>query len=160
MNNKIPKGNCCPQFDPSPWNEKNMVWKNKRFIKDSVRTLFYMPINFGSVMTRGVGKIEKSGAKLVEGLILSEHVSMWKMNVYMAVDKQVPLAENTNISGELVTKVYEGDFKDTGKWMKDYEKYVNNRKKTVERTFLWYTTCPGCAKKYGKNYVVILGKLK
>ncbi len=29
---------------------------------------------------------------------------------------------------------------------------------TMKRSFMWYTTCPKCAKKYGKNYVVILGK--
>ena len=25
--------------------------------------------------------------------------------------------------------------------------------------YMWYTTCPKCAKKYGKNYVVILGQI-
>jgi hypothetical protein len=24
---------------------------------------------------------------------------------------------------------------------------------------MWYTTCPKCAKKYGKNYVVILAEI-
>ncbi|WP_369688185.1 hydrolase [Anaerophaga thermohalophila] len=23
---------------------------------------------------------------------------------------------------------------------------------------MWYTTCPKCAKKYGKNYVAIVGQ--
>ena len=25
--------------------------------------------------------------------------------------------------------------------------------------YMWYTTCPKCAKKYGKNYVVILSEV-
>ncbi|HZH72463.1 MAG TPA: hydrolase [Mariniphaga sp.] len=24
---------------------------------------------------------------------------------------------------------------------------------------MWYTTCPKCAKKYGRNFVVIVGKV-
>ncbi len=26
--------------------------------------------------------------------------------------------------------------------------------------YMWYTTCPKCAKKYGKNHVVILGAVE
>jgi hypothetical protein len=26
------------------------------------------------------------------------------------------------------------------------------------RMYQWYTTCPKCAKKYGKNYVVIIAQ--
>ncbi|MCK7469725.1 MAG: 60S ribosomal export protein NMD3 [Desulfomicrobium escambiense] len=25
---------------------------------------------------------------------------------------------------------------------------------------MWYTTCPKCAKKYGKNYVAIVGAIE
>jgi len=27
---------------------------------------------------------------------------------------------------------------------------------TIKKWYMWYTTCPKCAKKYGKNYVVII----
>jgi NMD protein affecting ribosome stability and mRNA decay len=55
--------------------------------------------------------------------------------------------------------VYEGDFRETAKWMKDYETYTNRKNLKIEKTYMWYTTCPKCAKKYGKNYVAILGKI-
>jgi hypothetical protein len=29
----------------------------------------------------------------------------------------------------------------------------------ITKEYMWYTTCPKCAKKYGKNYVVIVGKI-
>jgi hypothetical protein len=25
--------------------------------------------------------------------------------------------------------------------------------------YMWYTTCPKCAKKYGKNYVTIIAQI-
>ena len=34
------KETCCPQFDPAPWHEKEFEWKDKRFIRDKVFTLY------------------------------------------------------------------------------------------------------------------------
>jgi hypothetical protein len=158
MNDQIKNQECCPKFDPALWDGKIFEWDNKKFIKDKVLTLFYMPINFGSAMTRSVKKIEEAGAKMLEGMVLSEHTSMWNMDLYLAVDKEIPNAENTTLSGKFLSKVYEGNFKDTGIWMKDFESYAKGKGIAVKKTYMWYTTCPKCAKKYGKNYVVIVGK--
>ena len=27
---------CCPKFDPTPWENKEIVWDNKMFIKDKM----------------------------------------------------------------------------------------------------------------------------
>jgi hypothetical protein len=29
----------------------------------------------------------------------------------------------------------------------------------MKKEYMWYTTCPKCAKKYGKNYVVVVGQV-
>jgi len=81
------------------------------------------------------------------------------MNLYLAVDKEIPDAENTTLTGKFYCKVYKGPFRDTGKWMKDYENLTKSRGLNMKKQYMWYTTCPKCAKKYGKNYVVILGQL-
>jgi len=158
MNNQIKNQECCPKFDPTPWDGKTFNWNNKRFIKDKVRILFYMPLNFGSAMTRSVKKIEEAGTKMEEGMVLSEHTSKWNMDIYLAVDKEIPGAENVTLSGEFISKVYEGSFKNTGIWMKDFESYTKNKGVVVKKTYVWYTTCPKCAKKYGKNYVVFFAQ--
>ena len=150
---------CCPKFDPVLWDNKTFEWSNKKFIKDKVFTLFYMPINFGSAMTRSVKKIEGAGAKMLEGMVLSEHTSKWNMDLYLAVNKEVSGAENTTLSGKFFSKVYEGNFKDTGKWMKDFENYAKGKGMEVKKMYMWYTTCPKCAKKYGKNYVAIVAQV-
>lgn len=150
---------CCPEFNPSPWNGKILEWVNKKFIKDKVFTLFYIPVNFGSVMTRAVKKIKEAKAKMLEGVVLSEHTSKWNMDLYLAVDKKISGAENVTLSGKFISKVYEGNFKDTRIWMKDFENYIKNKGMTAKKTYMWYTTCPKCARKYGKNYVVIFGQI-
>jgi len=159
MTTKKHEAECCPKFNPTPWDGKMIEWHYKKFIKDKVFTLFYMPINFGSVITRLMKKTEKAGAKVPDWLCLSDHTSKWNMDLYLAVDKEVADIENVALSGKFWTKVYEGPFQDTGKWMKDFENFAKEKKVKVKKMYMWYTTCPKCAKKYGKNYVVIVGQI-
>jgi hypothetical protein len=155
MNNK----ECCPRFNPKPWNGKLFRWKNKRFIKDRVLTFFFIPINFGSVIRKLNRKVEEAGAKIPDYLCLSDDTSRWNMDIYLAVDRKIPNAENVTLSGRFLSKVYEGPYKDTGKWCKDFEAHAKSRKLSIKKWYMWYTTCPKCAKKYGKNYVVIVSKV-
>lgn len=150
---------CCPRFDPKPWDGKRFEWKKKRFVRDNVFTLFYMPVNFGQVITKLMKKIEKAGAGTPDNMGLSDHTSKWNMDLYVAVDKEVPGAKNTEISGSFLSKAYEGPFQDTGKWCSDFEAYAKSKKAKIKKQYMWYTTCPKCAKKYGKNYVVIIGEI-
>ena len=151
---------CCPKFDPEPWDKKIIEWENKRFVKDKVLTLFYMPVNFGNVMKKLDAKVRNAGATMPDWLCLSDHTSKWNMDLYLAVDKEVPDADNTTFSGKFLSKVYEGPFKDTKKWCNDFEEYAKGQGLGIKKWFMWYTTCPKCAKKYGKNYVVILGEVE
>jgi hypothetical protein len=150
---------CCPKFDPKPWNGKVFKWKNKRFIKDKVFTFFYMPINFGSVIKKLMVKIEKAGANTPDWMALSDHTSKWNMDIYVAVDREIPGADNTMLSGKFLSKVYEGDFRETGKWGEDFKNYAKEKNFNIKKWYMWYTTCPKCAKKYGKNYVVIIAQV-
>lgn len=150
---------CCPEFNPEPWDKKEFVWDAKRFIKDTVFTLFYMPINFGAVMRRMTAKMEKAGGAAPDWMCLSDHTSKWNMDVYLAADKEIENAKNITLSGKFLSKVYEGNFKDTGLWMKDFQDYAREKGITTKKIYMWYTTCPKCAKKYGKNYVVIVGQI-
>jgi hypothetical protein len=159
MTQKINPQECCPQFDPAPWDAKVFDWHNKRFIKDKVFTLFYMPVNFGAAMKRMNAKVEAAGAEMPDWLCLSDHTSMWNMHLYLAVDREVKDAENVHFSGKFISKVYEGPYKDSGKWKKDFTAYVKGEGHDLIKEYMWYTTCPKCAKKWGKNYVVFIGKI-
>jgi len=150
---------CCPKFDPAPWDGKVLEWGNKKFIKGKVFTLFFVPVNFGSVIVKLMAKVKDAGAGTPENLCLSDHTSKWNMDLYLAVDKEIPGAENVTLSGRFFSKVYEGDFKETGEWCRDFENIAKERGMKIEKWYMWYTTCPKCAKKYGKNYTVIVGKI-
>jgi hypothetical protein len=147
---------CCPKFDPAPWDEKIFEWNEKKFMKDRVFTFFYIPMNFGRVMKKLDEKVRDAQATISDGMCLSVHTSKWNMDLYLAVDQEIPGAENMTLSGKFLSKVYEGSFQDTGKWCKDFEQFAQSKGVTISKWYMWYTTCPKCAKKYGKNYVVIM----
>jgi hypothetical protein len=150
---------CCPKFDPIPWDNKNFEWNDKIFVKSSVCTFFYMPMNFGSVMKKMDKKITGSGADWSEGICLSDHTSKWNMDLYISVNKTVSNIENHIFTGKFFSKVYEGPFKDTSKWFKDFNEVLAEKGYKSTKTYEWYTTCPKCAKKYGKNYVVLVAEI-
>lgn len=151
---------CCPEFNPAPWQDTVLEWHNRRFIKDKVCTFFFMPLNFGSAMRRLDARVTKAGATIQDWLCLSDHTSKWNMDLYLAVDKEIEGTENVSLSGKYFSKVYEGNFKDTGLWCKDFDKSAHEKGFKTGKMYMWYTTCPKCAKKYGKNYVVIIAGIE
>jgi NMD protein affecting ribosome stability and mRNA decay len=45
------------------------------------------------------------------------------------------------------------------KWIKEMKAFVEDKGKTLRKLYFFYTTCPKCAKKFGKNYVAILAQI-
>lgn len=150
---------CCKRFDPTPWQEKEIQITDRLFVKDQVRSFLHIPLNFGKVMKRNMEKIEKAGAKSIEPVILSDEHSPWGSNVYIAVEKNVPDSEMVKLSGKYLTKVFEGNYKDMGKWISEMKNYMATKDKVMKKLYFFYTTCPACAKAYGKNYTVLLGEI-
>ncbi|MBN2476841.1 MAG: hypothetical protein JXB62_19700 [Pirellulales bacterium] len=150
---------CCPPFEPGPWDETEITWENKRFIKDRVRSFFHIPLNFASVMQRSVGLIEAADALPEEMIVLCDENSLWGADVYIDVTRDVPEAEMATISGTFLSKVFEGPYKNVGQWMRQMSEYVKAQGKDLKKMYCYYTTCPKCAKQYGKNYVVLLAQV-
>ena len=151
---------CCPKFDPKPWDGKVLEWKGKPFLKAGVFCLFYMPINFGSVISRLITKAQAAGTKLGDGPCLSDHTSMFNMDIYVPCAKEVKGEKTARLTGKFLCKIYEGDFKETGKWCNEFEAYAQAKEMKIGKLYMWYTTCPKCAKKWGKNYVGVFGEIK
>lgn len=147
---------CCPKFDPTPWENKEIVWNDKMFVKDTTICFMHIPLNIGTMMKRIWEKVEKAkaGPDMKEWVMLSDESSLWKGIHYLAVSKEVPNAENVKISGTFLTRVFEGPYKDAGKWYKKMQELALEKKVEIKKIYFYYTTCPKCAKKWGKNYVV------
>lgn len=150
---------CCSRFNPEPWDEKEIIWQDKLFLKDHVKSIFHIPLNFGQVIVKNMEKIKTADALTPEPLMLSDEKSLWGADIYIAVSKEIPESETTKISGVFLSKVFEGPYKNIGKWIKETESFVKSKGKEMKKIYFFYTTCPKCAKFYGKNYVVILARI-
>ena len=150
---------CCPRFDPGPWDEKEVTFQDRLFVKDHVRSFVHIPLNFGKVMVRNMEKIKEAGALAPKPLMLSDEKSLWGADIYIATAKDVPGAEMVKISGTFLTKVFEGPYKDIRKWIEEMKAHVESKAREVKKMYFFYTTCPKCAAFYGKNYTVILAQV-
>lgn len=158
---------CCPKFDRTRFDEKEFVWKDKPFVKDSTLCFFYMPLNFGGMMRRACAKIESANASCGtdEFLMLADMNSKWITRVCLSVEKdEIPGAEVVKISGTFLAKVFEGPYSNFSSWIKEMEQFIKTTKDNdfdvkCSDMYAHYATCPGCAKKYGENYTVIFAKV-
>lgn len=152
---------CCPRFKPDGWDEQELHFKNKLFLRAHTRSIFHIPINMGSVFPRTLAAIEKAGAMNQEQfIVLSNDSSAWSGEHYFAVTKDVPFQEMVDMTGVYLTKVFEGPYKNAPKWEKDMAAFVAGKGKKLRKTYFFYTTCPKCAQYYGKNYVVAVAEIQ
>lgn len=165
--NDIPKINmnnsetgCCPKFEPEKWDEKIFEFDHMIFAKTFTKSFMYMPLNMDKVMTNSMNFIKESKAESLDKyLILSHDISPWKCEHYFLVTKEVSGMEMVELSGTFMTKVFEGNFNEIPKWMKEMDSYLKNKGVEKSTIYSFYTTCPKCAKHYGKNYVVLFAQI-
>lgn len=153
---------CCPRFNPTPWDEKTFVLDDYMFAKAKARSFLYMPLNFSKMMKESQGFIDKAKANDPDRyFVLSQDISKWHSNHYFKVTKNVPEMEMVKLKGHFMSKVYSGEFKDIPRIIKEFEKYLaeNDQSLDMKDFYIFYTTCPSCAKYYGKNYMVLFSKV-
>ena len=152
---------CCPVFDPKPWDESEVTWHDKLFVKDSVICLMHIPLGMNKFLPKMFAKIKEAGAEVPtnEFLWLAHDPSPWRGDHYISVSKEIPGMENVRISGTFLTKVFDGSYNQAGKWYKEMLTYVESKGKKSGKVYFFYTCCPKCAKHYGHNYVVAFAQV-
>lgn len=150
---------CCPRFEPGPWMDREITWDNKLFLQDRVLSFLHIPLNFGTVMKRSVAAIEAAGAMPEDVIVLSDENSLWGADVYISISREIPGARTAVISGTFLTRVFEGPYRNMRHWIDEMKSFVKGKGQELQKLYFYYTTCPKCAKKYGKNYVVLLAEI-
>ncbi len=152
---------CCPKFKPEGWDGQELRFENKLFLRAKTKSLFHIPVNMGSVFPKTFADIQKADAQNPdEFLVLSIDPSAWTGEHYFSVTKDVPGHEMVKMTGDFLTKVFEGPYKDAPKMEKEMEVFVSTKGRKVKKTYFFYTTCPKCAKVYGKNYMVAVSEVE
>ncbi|MGO4916774.1 hydrolase [Pseudogemmobacter sp. W21_MBD1_M6] len=152
---------CCPKFNPEGWDGQELRFRNKLFVKADTHSAFHIPLDMGRVFTRVQQHLEEAGAyDPADFIVLSHDLNAWHAGHYFSASKDIPNEEMVRISGDFITKVFEGPYKDAPDWEEAMKQEVRKRCEEPDDIFFFYTTCPRCAKVYGKNYVVGLAKVK
>ncbi|MEO0616278.1 MAG: hydrolase [Pseudomonadota bacterium] len=146
---------CCPRFNPEPWRDVSLEFKDKRFVRATTSSLFHIPVNMGRVFQKTFAAIESANALPEhEFIVLSRDLSPWRAEHLFAATGEVPGLDSVHMSGTYETQVFEGAYKLAPKWQAQLRSRLESEGKQVATTYFYYTTCPKCAKAYGKNYVV------
>lgn len=150
---------CCPRFKPEPWEDQELVFENKPFVRASTVSMFHVPLNMGSVFAKTWAAIEKAHADSGRFLVMSHDDSAWHAEHLFAVDHDVPGADMVHLTGTFLTNVFEGPYSEARTWSKEMESAVRHKGKRLDTLYFFYTTCPRCAKAYGHNYVVGIARV-
>ena len=151
---------CCPRFDPQGWDGQELHFDGKLFAKARTRSLFHIPLDMGRVFKKTLGAIEAAGAHSDRDfIVLSRDLSPWASEHYFSVTREVPGQEMSRLSGDFVTRVFEGPFRKVPQWADEVAADAAKGGKHLDQTFFFYTTCPRCAREYGKNYVVAVAQV-
>ncbi len=150
---------CCPPFDPSTFHQREVTYRDEAFVKLEVPSVFHVPIGLGRKIVRAQRLIDAAGAAVAQPLMLSDERSPFGSDLYIRVAKPVPGLESATLPGTYMTRVYDGPWKQMGKWAADTARWVKSTGRTAEKLYFGYTTCPACAKAYGHNYVVVFARV-
>jgi len=155
---------CCPEFDVKKWDEKTFNWNNKFFLKESIPTLFHIPFPpmIGQKITKMFGLAEKANKNELnkqDSLVLFHDPSAFKSEIFLSVTDEVPEAQNTKISGTFEAKVFDGGYNAVPKFIKQMDEYLAKKQKKAKDYYIHYAFCPGCAKKYQHNYMILFAEV-
>lgn len=146
---------CCARFNPAGWDGQVLHFDHKRFVRAETRSLAHVPLNMGRVFTRVQGHVAAVGAEdVAQMLVMSRDPSAFAGEHLFAVTKDVPGEEMATLSGDFVTKTFEGPYSQMRLWHGEMEAAAREAGREPGDVWFFYTTCPKCAKAYGQNPVV------
>lgn len=147
---------CCAVPDVAAWDNQKVTFEDKLFVRLYTRSFFYVPLNIASVMTKLQQMVDAAGAAMPpeQAMILSHDLSPWKAEQLYAVSKPIDGADMVHLSGTYIAKVFEGPFQEAKNWYVQLQEAAQKETQKPGATYFFYTTCPKCAKHYGKNYVI------
>jgi len=86
---------------------------------------------------------------------------MWGAEILIPISRKVGRFRIELLTGRFLTRLFEGNYADIKKWVKETKKYCESRGFSAKEFIFWYATCPKCAKSRGdKAQVVVLVRVE
>ncbi|HAX95790.1 MAG TPA: hypothetical protein DCY35_04610 [Prolixibacteraceae bacterium] len=155
---------CCPEFNPAKWDKKTFQWENKHFLKETIPTIFHipMPATVGKRITKMMELADKAEANIpdkTDALVLFRDPSAFRSEILYSVTKPIGGATNTFVTGTYQARVFEGSYSSVSKHMHTMQNELRIHGKEAKDFMVHYAYCPGCAKKFGHNYMILFAEV-
>jgi len=146
---------CCARFNPAGWDRQRLHFEDKRFVRATTRSMAHFPLNMGAVFGRVQAHVAAVGAKdKAQMFVMSHDLSAFTGEHMFAVQADVPGEDMVTLSGDYVTKTFDGPYGQVRNWHGAMQAAAREAGHEPGEVWFFYTTCPKCAKAYGQNPVV------
>lgn len=124
---------CCPVPNIDAWQDNEVSFDNMKFIRMYTKSILFVPLNMGKVMTQIQKTAEDANAAMPANqvMILTRDISPWKAEQLYAVSKSIKGADNITLNGTYLTKVFEGPYQNAKKWHDSLIEYAKSNGKKV-----------------------------
>lgn len=146
---------CCPRFNAEGRDGQDLHFENKEFLRATTRSALHVPLKPGSVFSRIQGRIRAAKAYDPNNFVVSSRdLSPWEAEHLFPVSAEVPDEDAVKLTGDFVTEVFEGPCRSAKDWYGEIQATAREKGATTDEIYFFCTTCPKCAKAYGKTYVI------
>lgn len=146
---------CCARFNPAGWDRQRLHFEGKPFVRATTRSMAHFPLNMGAVFGRVQGHIAAvEAADGAQMFVLSRDMSAFTGEHLFAVHGDVPGEEMVTVSGDFVTKTFDGPYGQVRNWHGAMQAAAREAGHEPGAVWFFYTTCPKCAKAYVQNPIV------
>ena len=151
---------CCKILSSSEWDKKEIVWRDKPFLKSHYFAFLHVPVNLGAKIVASMRKIKEAGLG-AEQMMLSRNDGMWGADMLIPIKNKTDIFDIEVITGRFFTRLFDGHYGDMGKWIRETRIWSRGKGFEPDEFIFWYATCPKCAKKRGdKVQVVVFAKVE
>lgn len=82
---------CCPRFNPGGWDDQELHFRDKPFLRAVTHSVMHVPVNMGSVFARVNRRIDDAGASADgQSIVLSRDLSPWTSEHLFSVSNPSP----------------------------------------------------------------------
>ena len=104
-------------------------------------------------------KAEANIPDKTDALVLFSYPSAFRSEILYSVTKPIGGATNTYVTGTYQARVFEGSYSSVSKHLKTMQKELKEEGKEARDFLVHYAYCPGCAKKFGHNYMILFAEV-
>src|SRR4030042_5752790 len=128
---------CCKRLLPEEWDKKEIVWRDKSFLKDHYWSFLHVPLDFGKKIIRGLEKIKEAGLPS-EQMVLSKNDGLWGGEMRIPISEKSDQFDTELLTGKFLTRLFDGHYGDLRGWIKETKDYCRQKGFFAKEFIFWY----------------------